>query len=289
MSAQLDIYVENARAFLQSEDYKLQHMLRAAGGDRLAYRILDRFRPQDCGSHAFLHVDLTVVPDTFRGIEEGYAACVNGRATNISRLLYSTVRVVRGDAYDGPVIVKTVLNHHGWPEVRFESRRTLSRRAWHNLRTRIDTRFVARACPEYSVYPLMAAVPGAVWDDRRLMVERFLPGRLEPPIEKYRYDFFFDVELNIRSTHQGLLCDPENVVGVECFSDVPDAVIAVRRALHFDFGAIDYFMVDDVATVIDANKTVGITPSWVKRFPPVGRHLELAARRLRDFVSSRAT
>jgi hypothetical protein len=46
---------------------------------------------------------------------------------------------------------------------------------------------------------------------------------------------------------------------------VPDEVRAVREKLNLDFGAIDYFVVDGKGIVVDANKTVGSNPNWLKR------------------------
>ena len=39
----------------------------------------------------------------------------------------------------------------------------------------------------------------------------------------------------------------------------------MRRRLKLDFGAIDYFIVDGRAVVVDANKTVGSSAEWMKR------------------------
>jgi hypothetical protein len=289
MPSVLDVYVESAAAFARSADFKLQHMLRRAGSTEVPYRVMDRVpAATGGGQRAFLHVDLTVVPETFRRVHERYDACINGRAITISRLLYTTARVRRHDPYDGPVIVKTILNHHGWPEFRYGAHRTLPRKAWHSLTSRVFPGRAARVCPEYRVYASIEAVPASVWADRRLMVERFLAGRLQPPIEKYRYDFFFDVELNLRSVHDALLADPESVVSVESVTGVPSEVSEVRRRLNLDFGAIDYFIVDGRAVVIDANKTVGISPSWVARFTPLARHLDRATDRLIEFVRNGA-
>jgi hypothetical protein len=284
MATQLDVYVESRSAFVKSADYKLQHMLRGLRRANLTCRVLDRFYQNDVGNRAFLHVDLTELPKRFREIDRHYAECVNGRAATISRLLYSRVKVAQGDAYGGPVIAKTVLNHHGWPELRFDTSRNIARRLRHALKNLVAPDYERQVCPAYRVYPSSADVPPRVWADPRLMVERFLPGHLDPPIVKHRLDFFYDVELNLRSTYASLLCDPETVMSVDTAGSVPNEVAEVRRALKLDFGAIDYFVIGNEAFVIDANKTVGITPAWVARFPAVARHVDLATERLIDFV-----
>jgi hypothetical protein len=289
MPSVLDVYVESISGFARGADYKLQHMLRRAGSATIPYRVMDRVpAAAQRGERAFVHVDLTVLPEAFRRVQDHYHACVNGRALTISRLLYTTARVRCTDVHDGPVIVKTVLNHHGWPEFRYAANRTAARKVWHSLASRVFPGRATHACPEYRVYPSIEAVPPAVWADERLIVERFLPGRLQPPIEKYRYDFFFDVEINLRSVHDSLLADPESVVSVETVTGVPAEVSEVRRRLSLDFGAIDYFVVDGHAVVVDANKTVGISPSWVARFAPLARHLDLATDRLVQFLRTGA-
>jgi hypothetical protein len=127
-------------------------------------------------------------------------------------------------------------------------------------------------------------VPAAVWLDPRLIVERFLPGRLTLPVVKHRLDFFYDIELNIRSTHSSLLCDPETVITAEQVGGVPDEVLQVRRALNLDFGSIDYFVSGSDVFVVDANKTTTLTLSWGEQFPFVARHLRLVTDRLIDFI-----
>ena len=283
-AAKLDVYVENRSHFEKSADYKLQHMLRGLRRANLSYRVLDRFSPTDVGQRAFVHVDLTELPRPLQEIHRHYPACVNGRAATISRLLYSRARVLAGEAQAGPVIVKTVLNHRGLPEWRFDISRSLTRKLAHAVRCRLTAGYQDQLCPVYRVYSSIADVSASVWADPRMMVERFLPGRLDTPVVKHCLDFFYDIELNMRSTHSSLLCDPETVLSVEPVANVPDEVTEVRRALNLDFGAIDYFVVGDDAFVVDANKTVGVTPSWMARFPVVARHVELATERLIELV-----
>src|SRR3954471_17642773 len=53
---------------------------------------------------AILHVDLSLVPDEYRDFVESYPVAINGKILDIRKSSTSTNRVVRGDAYDGPVI-----------------------------------------------------------------------------------------------------------------------------------------------------------------------------------------
>ena len=174
--AHLDVYVERRSIFLSlSADYILAHVLQGLSRANLTYRILEQFESA-ISQCAFVHVDLTELPKHFWHVDEYYPRCVNGRATTISRLLYSSALVLKNDDYDGPVIVKTVLNHRGLPELRFESRRSTFRKILYALKRRAIRDYDAKVCPVYRVYTSISKVPAAVWSDRRLIVERFLPG-----------------------------------------------------------------------------------------------------------------
>ena len=282
--AALDIYVDSLWNFHHSDNYKLRHLLERAKPRGLTYRVLQDCAPRARAPRAFVHVDLTELPTDYRTVDGQYTNCVNGQALSISRLLYSRVRLSRGAQWSGPVIVKTVLNFHGWPELRFSIHRTLSGKVRHRLTKLFAPNYESHRCPAYVVYPTLDAVPDEMWNDARLMVERFIPGHMEPPITKHRWDFFYDVEMHLRSRHDALLCPASAVIDIEPLGPVPESVAAVRRMLHLDYGAIDYFVADGEAFVVDANKTVGIPRAWIPRFAFVNRHLDQATDRLLSFA-----
>ena len=208
--------------------------------------------------------------------------CQRSRADDIAAVVLDCTTLqtgpLRGAGYD--VRRRFVLNSRGRPETRFKQRTKLGRLAY-----KIGGKW--RGLPEkfkYCVYPSLSEVPPSAWSNPKLMVERFIPARLAPPITKHRFDFFYEVGLNARSIFNSLLCEPKTVMHVDSVSDIPDEVIAVRRALNLDYGAIDYFVTKDEVCVIDANKTVGVTSSWIEQFPLVARHVEAVADRLIEFV-----
>lgn len=280
----LDIYVDRRSNFERMGGYKLQYMLRGMGRAGLAWRILDRCNVDDIGGSAFLHVDLTDVPASFREVARRYPRCVNVDATTIRRTQYSRARLMPEDGYDGPVIAKTILNSRGFPELRYEARAGVGERLAHLARKAFVRGYKQQSCPAYRVYPSLPDVPAEIWIDERMMVERFLPGHLDLPVVKHRLDFFFEVEINTRAVFNSLLCDPETIDRVDVVPDVPDEIRRIRRELKLDYGAIDYFMVDDDAFAIDANKTVTMTDSWIARFPSIARHAEEVTERLVAFV-----
>jgi len=280
----IEILVDRRRTFESIRHYKLKHMLGGLKRAGIEWRLIDNPAESEGGEAAFLHVDLTDVPADFIAAAHRYKRCVNRDASTIRRTLYTRARVLPDDAFDGPVIAKTVLNSQGAPELRYQNRRSLAARARYTAKKFLIPGYKRRLCPAYEIFDSLEDVPKSVWGDPRLLVERFLPGTMDLPIVKHRYDFFFEVELNTRVAYQSLLCDPETLTEFDVDPDVPQAIRDLRKQLSLDFGAIDYFMEDGEAIPIDANKTVTTTESWVARWPAVARHVEEVTDRLIEFA-----
>lgn len=276
----LDIYVESRPHFLRSKSYILGNTLPHLKSSGVAYRVLDKLDPQSLGRAAVVHVDLTELPPPFEHVRHFYERCLNGRALSINRRAYSRARLTRDSAWSGPIIVKSVLNHRGLPELRFAMRHGFLRGGSSASRRRLRERL----CPPYGLYASVGEVPDEAWDNPALVVERFLPGRLAKPVVKHRYDFMLDVELHTRASFDSLLCEPESMSRVEFLHAAPHAVRELRAALNLDFGSIDYFMVDGQAWPIDANKTTTFTRTWADQHPEVSRFLAAVSQRLAEFA-----
>ena len=54
--------------------------------------------------------------------------------------------------------------------------------------------------------------------------------------------------------------------------------------VYLDYGAIDYFLVDGNAVVVDANMTTGANAEWLKRYAFRREFNDHVAERLIDFV-----
>jgi hypothetical protein len=281
LDSHLDVYVDSAPSFLQARGYILRRALDALVSAGMRCRVLDRVDREVSGRIAIVHVDLTEVPETLMPLPNLYELCLNGEAKSIHRHLYSRARIDRKSAYGGPVIVKTVLNHRGLPEL-INRCRSDSQMLW---RWHFDRGQLMREhCPEYVIYPSKEFVPKAVWGDQRLLVERFVPNSMSLPVTKYRYDFFLDVTRHLREVYDSLLSDNTTVREVSVAGDIPQAVREVRRDLRLDFGSIDYFVVDDEAIVVDVNKTTACTEDWVSRYPAVSKYLRDVGARLVEVV-----
>jgi hypothetical protein len=195
------------------------------------------------------------------------------------------LRLEQDDGYDGPAIIKTVLNSYGRPELRFRQHRDIWTRIGHALRKVLDPGFKRRLAPHYSVYPSARDIPMEVWRDERLMVEKFALPSLDLPIVKHRYIFLGDVELNLRQSFDDLLCaGPKLLTNQQAELPAPEPVMQVRRRLSLDYGSIDYFIVDGSAVVVDANRTYGSNPDWSRRYHFRREYTDRVAARLIKFA-----
>ncbi|HON59377.1 MAG TPA: hypothetical protein PLT45_07570 [Smithella sp.] len=235
----------------------------AASGHRVLCHAGTRHPP--AADIVFLHVNKTVVPPAYADCVLKYPAAINGKALNISRPLYSTARLEKGDSYEGPVIVKTVNNYGGIPERRSVSfmlplinrliRRDASR-AWRQVAT--SWRRVDSLNPlEYPVFDSMHKVPPDVWENKHLMVEKFLPEK-EGDVFFVRYwQFFGDKNMTGRYGAKHPIVKFHRRVTEVRPVEIPEELADWRKKLHLDYGRFDYVMHEGRPVVLDANKTPG--------------------------------
>jgi hypothetical protein len=235
---------------------------------------------------AILHVDLTVVPDSYLAWIGRFAVTINGAVADISKREISRHQLRREDRYDGPVIVKTDRNCAGDPELRLASDRWAARRpkdivgsalgylGEKRRRARRRRRYGAsRAFLDYPVFPSRAAVPEAVWSDDELVVERFLAERYEGRYGVRTWLFLGDQDRHALFYSHEPVIKSHNIVGFERLGEVPEALRARRRELRFDFGKFDYAMVDGQPVLFDANRTPTIGDFPKERYLPLVQSL----------------
>lgn len=188
----------------------------------------------------------------------GATPLLNGRVLDISKRIFSSQLLAAGDDWDGPVIVKSNLNHFGIPEehgrrpaLLARTRLRLARLSWR----------LARALPpgRYPVLPRLAAVPEWVWSEPELLVERFVPERDGGRYCLRGWMFFGSRSYSYRlfSTHP--LVKSGSMIGYEFLEGPPPELLAIRAAHGFDFGKFDYVQVDGRTILLDANKTPTVT------------------------------
>lgn len=217
---------------------------------------------------AILHADITAVGDEYRALLAHYPRVINGRVTDISKRVVSQLILARDDEYAGPVIVKTNANFGGLRELtraQFMSRRPPA--SWQQV-TWLD---------DYPIFDRLSRVPGGVWQNPHLVVEKFLPelndvnheakASADPTNSDQEYVLRVWVFLGNQSIHYRCISRSSVIKGRNTLRrelldvDAVPAELRARRAeLGFDYGKFDYALVDGTAVLYDANRTPG-TPS----------------------------
>jgi hypothetical protein len=207
-----------------------------------------------------VHVNLSVVPDQYIEFASRYPLVLNGRVRDIRKSMTSKNLVRRADAWEGPVIVKSDLNFGGYPE-RLLGRGWLERRSrpWRGVKRVIAglvPQSAVRAWENYRVFDRLADVPDALWANRDIVVEKFLP-----EVENGLYHLRMLQFLGDRWTCTRL-ASPERVIKANSSVSVEriephEDVVAWRDELGLDYGKLDYVVHDGEAVLLDANKTTG--------------------------------
>lgn len=224
---------------------------------------------------AFLHVDLSVVPQYYADFARKYPVALNATVLDIRKRRFSTISLNGPADYRGAVIVKTDLNAGGSPE-RGIRRRTEPTLLWV---TRQVFRRVARSLSwcdygdrivspyKYEVYPTAGHVPEDIYQDPRLIVEKFVPERRGKWYHHRRYFFLADAEVNQLWLGTKPICanDIDGVTkDVAEVTPIPQALRDFRRELGIDYGKIDYVLGEKGDVIVfDVNKT----PSGMCRNP----------------------
>ena len=100
MGAELDLYVESLGNFRNNRGYAIQFLLPRLQDAGIRVRVLDRPASGNRAQAAFLHIDLTEVPEAYHGIRHLYQRTINGDALSIHRHHYSLLRLRPGEAHD---------------------------------------------------------------------------------------------------------------------------------------------------------------------------------------------
>lgn len=229
-------------------------------------------KPQDYvpADAAFVHVDLTVVPQETIDLAGRYPVAINRRAVDTRKRAYSKLLLDEDSNYNGPVIVKTDANCGGWREFRNSISASLAGRMTRRLGG-FETylRYRARceaarpwACrrllrtEEYPVFGYACAVPKGIWRNPHLIVEKLLCERTGSVYCVRNYKFLGSREGNFRIKSRNLVVKFGG--SIEMLDEpVPASVRALREQLGLDYGKIDYAMVDGEPVIYDVNRTTG--------------------------------
>jgi hypothetical protein len=198
----------------------------------------------------FVHVDLSVVPDEYLEFAATYPVAVNGRVRDIRKSAFSELLLRPGDAWEGPVIVKSDRNYAGLPE----ARRGVPRLDGSGLGP------VFASSMDYRILPSLGSVPREVFDCPDLVVERFLPEEEDGRFHVRCYEFLGGHAACVRNVSEHPIVKLATVVARESIRPHPD-VVALRERLGFDYGKFDYVEREGRAFGLDLNKTTGMSPS----------------------------
>jgi hypothetical protein len=199
-----------------------------------------------------MHIDRTrIAPEEVPRMD---GMLINRHVLDISKDLYSTQRVYPDSEWDGPVIVKSTLNYYGTPEWHGTKRsamkkmqRYVANRCWQ----------IARMLPtnQYPILSSVRKVPGWVWKQKDLIVERFLADMDDGLYSVRGWVFLGDSSYSYRIFSQYPVVKAKDIVRREIFEEVPAGLEEMRQKHRFDYGKFDYVEVDGRAIVIDMNKT----------------------------------
>lgn len=248
------------RTLPSSAVYHFAPYWREAGHRVEFVRGAKRFVPADL---AFVHVDLSVVPDEYLALAARYPASVNGRVKDIRKSVTSEILVREGDGWDGPVIVKSDLNYAGEPERSVGLLRLVRRARLAHQALRVLDRAWRGVLPspfdswrDYRIFEHRDQVPSRLLADRRIVVERFVPEIENGRYHLRMYQFLGDRWSCIRLASTDPLLKAGNSIRVDRVAPHPE-VEAWRRRLQLDYGKIDYVVHDGRPVLLDANKTTG--------------------------------
>lgn len=191
---------------------------------------------------AVLHVDLTVVPPDHLEVLGRYPRVINGAVTDISKRRVSRLRLLPGDAWNGPVIVKANLNYGGVEEARLAERGLLP----ESFRTWVR---------DYAILDSAADVTPEVWAHPGLIVERFVPEFEDGHFRLRLWKFCGDRGTNTLTFSPEPIVKGRSVTRREELGEVPEELRRIRAELGFDFGKFDYGIVDGRVVLYDANRT----------------------------------
>lgn len=255
----VDILLRADQGITQVRDYAIDGMAALWQGWGIEVRYVFgpahwRARPQAPADLLFVHVDLTVVPQAYLQLAGAYRRVLNGGIRDIRKSVVCDRLVREGDAYDGPVLVKSELNAAGIPERKARTR--LARKLARILQRLAPPRLAIEDQQDYRVFPSIRSMPPAMLRDRRLVVQRFVPEMEHGLYHVRNYSFLGDRATCMRLSSREPVIHLGNTLGAEPVEPHPD-IVAVRHRLAMDYGKLDYVMHDGEAILLDVNKTLG--------------------------------
>jgi hypothetical protein len=204
---------------------------------------------------AINHVNLTVTPDDYLDYLKKYPVAINGKVRDISKTSFSKQLLKRDDDYEGKVIIKTNANFGGTLELKLAGRKI---RIIHEIAKRLSwANVISIESQNYLILESIRSVPGGVWKNKHLIVEKFLPEQDNEGNYRLRaWSFLGDRSLHVLTTSDHPIVKGFRILKRDILSDhVPDELISIRTQMGIDYGRFDYVIVDGKVVLYDVNRT----------------------------------
>jgi len=228
---------------------------------KIGYEVLTHYGTKNLpdADIVVLHVDATIVPDKYAECLAKYPIVLNRNVLDISKTMISRNILRQNENYSGPVIVKTNANFGGVPEATFK-RISQKKRWWPGwlLTMMRNWEEVDVLNPDkYPIFKNKESIPVGVWKNKNLIVEKFLPERINGLFFLRYWIFFGKQELAGRFGARGPIVKFSKMATKDESVPVPDELRVLRKRLGFDYGRFDYAEHNGKTVLYDVNKTLG--------------------------------
>ena len=199
-----------------------------------------------------LHVDQTFIKDNYLRFLSRFPIVLNRNVTDISKVIISNNILKKDENYSGPVIVKTNANFGGLPEA------TKISRLYSNIVSKWNCGMVTVLNPDaYPVFESKDKVPNIVWQNKNLIVEKFLPEKKDGLFYLRYWIFLGEKGWAGRFGANEPIVKFSKMVTKDEDVSVPEELKIVRKKLGFDYGRFDYVEHHGKTVLLDVNKTLG--------------------------------
>ena len=240
-----------------------------------------------------MHVDLSETPEVYLSYASQYPKVINLGLTDIRKRTISRNIVAKKDLYKGAVIIKTDLNCGGSPERKLGmAAETKPSSFIQKIKKRYNIKDPGsiQTPSDYIVYSRKSKVPRSVFDNSRLVVEKFLPEKHGDVYYQRRYYFLGEAEYNeIHSTSVPIHATDSDDHCIDYWEEqyIPEELRKFRKDLKADFGKIDYVIHDGKLVVFDINRTP--SSGNVQRDPIAAKWVMAIVERLHTGIYSSLT
>ncbi len=234
----------------------------------------------------FIHVDLSIVPNSYFKFAARYPVVINGGAKDIRKSKFSKGLLRPNDDWDGPVIVKSDKNYGGRPERR--RRRGLRAKIGRKMhaalkRLNLNSAISFIKTPlDYRIYHHLREVPRLYFYHPGLVIQKFKP-EMDNGLYCVRHMIFLGDHLNctrLKAPHP--IVNGHTSVKIENNITPHPRILALREQFSIDYGKFDYVIVNGQAILLDINKTVGCPPP--KDIKCMGTKIQYLAKGLYEFM-----